>query len=101
MSDKNNKHAVVVGQTWKDNDERTGKRSFVILRVDLDYYPSGRAECKLLGRLKKGQREVFWARLNRFNGTKRGYSKLEAGAGDGATTKKKAKKKAKKSAGKR
>ena len=75
MSGKN-KHGVEIGQVWKDNDERIGKRTFKITKIDLDYYPHGRAECQLLIDLKKGQREFFWARLSRFNGTKRGYTKV-------------------------
>ena len=39
------------------------------VEVDVEYYPKGRVRCKLLGKLGKGQREFFWVRLDRFNGT--------------------------------
>ena len=89
MSESRNKFGVKVGQTWVDNDERVKpQRRFKVEEIDLDYYPAGRAKCLLLGELKKGQRPHFYARLDRFNGNRRGYSLVEV-------KKKKAKKKAK------
>lgn len=86
MNDARNKYGVEVGQVWRDNDERL-QRSFKILSVDLDYYPGGRAECQLVeGLTKVGQRPVFFARLVRFNGNKRGYSLVSAAPGEGAAT---------------
>lgn len=73
--DPRNKHGVKAGQVWVDNDERVKpRRKFVVLEVDLDYYPGGRAKCRLTSRVKPGQRREFYARLSRFNGTRRGYS---------------------------
>lgn len=75
MTDQRNKHGVQPGQVWKDNDTRVQpERQFEVLSVDLNYYPGGRAECRMLGKVKPGQKSIFWARLGRFNGTKRGYS---------------------------
>jgi len=71
-----NPYGVKVAQVWKDNDTRYTNRVFQVLQVDPAYYPGGRAQCKLLGDVQKCQREVFHARLDRFNGTKRGYSLL-------------------------
>jgi len=89
---------VKVGQAWKDNDPRLARRVFEVLEIDMSYYPKGRAKCKLLSSMEKGQREIFYCRLDRFNGTKRGYSMVsEAGA---RAVAKKTKKKTKKKAGK-
>lgn len=98
MSDppKRNKHDVKVGQVWEANDERQRpqRRQFEVLDVDLNYYPGGRARCKLFVLTKKGQRECFYARLDRFNGTKRGYSLVAETVEEAAAkTKKKASKK--------
>jgi hypothetical protein len=94
---------VKVGQVWKDNDDRerpagAPDRTFKIEKVEPEYYPHGRALCKLLIELQKGQRSTFWARLTRFNGNKRGYSLVKDEHGkvvlDLAKPKKKGKKKA-------
>lgn len=91
-----NKHNVQVGQVWKDNDQRLAQREFKITQVDLDYYPGGRARCRREGPVKKGQRLEFWARLDRFNGTKRGYSLVKNAGGSPAQKSKKKGKKGKK-----
>jgi len=95
VNDKRNKFNVEAGQTWQDNDERVKpQRTFEVLSVDLDYYPGGRAECRLIGDpTKPGQRTTFFARLARFNGNKRGYSLISGTAA--ATSDKKGGKKTK------
>jgi len=98
LPDPRNPNDVKVGQVWKDNDARLAEREFEVVLLDLDYYPKGRVRCKLLGELKKGQRALFYVRLDRFNGTKRGYSMtkdVEKPKPKPKTKKKKAKKKAK------
>ena len=80
-----NRFNVAAGQVWIDNDDRqlpvgSPLRSFVVLAVEEDYYPGGRARCELQGGLKKGQRREFYVRLDRFNGNKRGYTIHEGGA---------------------
>ena len=72
-----NSFGVKVGQIWKDNDVRgrPGRR-FRIVEVDEGYYPLGRARCEVLGKLSFGQRPEFFARLPRFNGTRRGYTQI-------------------------
>jgi len=95
LPDPRNPNDVKVGQVWKDNDARLAEREFEVVLLDLDYYPKGRVQCKLLGELKKGQRALFFVRLDRFNGTKRGYS-MTSRTGEDVTKKtKKTKKKAK------
>ncbi len=95
MSDTN-KWGVRPGQVWKDNDPRLNDRVFQVTNVDPDYYPGGRVDCSLVGVPKKGQRQVFSVRLDRFNGTLRGYSMVKDEKGelvvDVLQTKKKKKK---------
>jgi hypothetical protein len=104
MSDGRNKHGVKQGQVWLDNDIRISQgRRFEVMEVDLDYYPHGRALCRLIGQLKHGQRPTFYARLDRFNGNQRGYSLVASSLAAAKKAKKKAKvqkatKKAKKAA---
>ena len=88
MSNERNPLGVAPGQVWQDNDPRLEKeRKFEIVSVDEGYYPKGRVHCKLLGEIGKGQREFFWLKLDRFNGTRRGYSKVEsAGSGKSAAS---------------
>jgi hypothetical protein len=97
MSDGKNKFGVKVGQVWLDNDTRISEgRRFEVTEVDTDYYPHGRALCRLLGDLKHGQRPTFYARLDRFNGNMRGYSFVADSLEKAKAVKKKAKAKKKK-----
>ena len=101
-----NKFNVKVGQVWKDNDVRLVYREFEVVELDEAYYGGGRVKCKLLGEVKKGQRENFYLKLARFNWTKRGYSMVRDEKGNKATQPvekppSKAKKKAKKKAAKK
>jgi len=74
-----NPHQVSKGQVWIDNDPRQtfGKRTFEVIEVEEDYGPHGRARCKIKDP-HPNQREYFYAKLSRFNGTKRGYSRVES-----------------------
>lgn len=68
-----NKYGVAVGQVWKDNDPRRGDRHLRVLSVEEDDYPGGSADCELVAP-KKGAPAVVSVRLDRFNGTSRGFS---------------------------
>lgn len=74
-----NKYGVKEGQVWKDNDPRRGDRRLRVLKVDEEDYPAGSAECELLTPRKINAPAVVSIRLDRFNGTSRGFSLVSNG----------------------
>jgi hypothetical protein len=70
-----NEFGVRVGQVWRDNNPRAGrKRLLRVAEVDEAQAPCGRARCELITPREKGEKSYVHIRLDRFNGSVRGYS---------------------------
>ena len=72
-----NKHGVKVGQIWRDNDPRIKEER--LLKVTQVEVGLGRAKCDVITQRKKGGKAYVHVRLDRLNGTRRGYSLVKKG----------------------